>query len=252
MSKKLTTKQFISNAIKKHGDKYNYSKSKYVDWKTSLIIICPIKEHGEFNQRPNNHTNGQGCPICANQQRPLSYKSTIKNKNNFTYDIKEDGVLPIQIISVNKDNYTIVDVEDVIRISEYNWNISSGKYANNNLVGLLHRFIMNVTDSNIYVDHKNHNTLDNRKQNLRLCSPQENSFNQTIQNRNSKSSKYKGVFWDKGRNKWQTSIKYNQKRIYIGRYENEEEAAKAYDLVALNLFGEFSNLNFKDNKHDKI
>ena len=47
-------------------------------------------------------------------------------------------------------------------------------------------------------------------------------------------------------------MKYNQKRIYIGRYENEEEAAKAYDLVALNLFGEFSNLNFKDNKHDKI
>ena len=57
-----TTEEWIEKARKVHGDKYNYSKVKYVDSKTKVCIICP--EHGEFWQNPSNHTNGQGCPKC--------------------------------------------------------------------------------------------------------------------------------------------------------------------------------------------
>lgn len=58
-----------------------------------------------------------------------------------------------------------------------------------------------------------------------------------------KTSKYKGVTWDKGRNKWQSRIKKDGKSIYIGRYVSEEEAGRAYNKKAIELFGEFAKLN---------
>ncbi len=59
----LTTKEFIEKAKNIHGDKYDYSKTEYIDSKTKICIICP--EHGEFWQRPNDHLNKKGCPKCA-------------------------------------------------------------------------------------------------------------------------------------------------------------------------------------------
>ena len=58
---------FINDAVKVHGDKYDYSKVEYVNWKTKVCIICP--EHGEFFQTPNAHLNGQGCPKCGIKSR---------------------------------------------------------------------------------------------------------------------------------------------------------------------------------------
>lgn len=60
--KKLTTQEFIEKAKKVHGERYDYSKVEYKDAHSKVCIICPI--HGEFWQKPNNHTNGQNCPMC--------------------------------------------------------------------------------------------------------------------------------------------------------------------------------------------
>lgn len=109
---------------------------------------------------------------------------------------------------------------------------------------MLHRFIMNVTDSNIEVDHINGNGLDNRKRNLRLCPDGENSRN-TKSHRNS-SSQYKGVCWHKNNKKWQADIYDNGRHVYLGQYDNEIEAAHAYDRAAIQLFGEFARLNFPE------
>lgn len=59
-----TTAEFITRARNVHRSLYNYSKSVYVNKSTKLIITCP--EHGDFKQTPNNHTQGVGCPSCAN------------------------------------------------------------------------------------------------------------------------------------------------------------------------------------------
>lgn len=64
MSKKKTREDFIKKAKEKHGDKYNYDNVEYVNNKTKVCIIC--HEHGEFWQRPAEHTKGCGCPKCAN------------------------------------------------------------------------------------------------------------------------------------------------------------------------------------------
>lgn len=59
--------EFVNDAKKVHGDKYNYSEMEYVNWKTKVKIICP--KHGGFMQTPNAHLNGQGCPKCAIESR---------------------------------------------------------------------------------------------------------------------------------------------------------------------------------------
>ena len=65
--KRLTTDEFIRRAKDIHGNKYDYSKSVYVNAVTKVCIICP--EHGEFWQLPNNHLKGCGCPKCSNNDR---------------------------------------------------------------------------------------------------------------------------------------------------------------------------------------
>jgi len=111
---------------------------------------------------------------------------------------------------------------------------------------LLHRFITGANKKD-YVDHYNKDTLDNRN-NLRICTNQENRFNSCININN--TSGVKGVSYDKCRNKWTASITYNGKKIYLGRHENIEDAKKTREEAELKYFGEFSPL-YEANK-DKI
>jgi len=91
------------------------------------------------------------------------------------------------------------------------------------------------------VDHINHNILDNRKSNLRLCTIQKNSFNRR---KTGQTSKYKGIYFDKSHSKFKSQIKFNKKTYNLGRYYSEIEAARAYDAKAKELFKEFACLNF--------
>ena len=71
------TINFIEKAKKIHGDKWDYSKTEYVKCMTKVTIICPT--HGEFQQTPNNHLKGQGCPDCAKRKRREALTSTTQN-----------------------------------------------------------------------------------------------------------------------------------------------------------------------------
>jgi hypothetical protein len=136
---------------------------------------------------------------------------------------------------------TVIDLEDLERVDKeysslyanYNKNLK-GYYANGRItinkkqkLMLLHRFITNVSDPKIKADHKNHDTLNNTKENLRVCTHQENLMNR--KSHINTSSEYKGVSWFKRDCKWVAQIMYNNKQIYIGYFTNEIEAAKAYD-----------------------
>ena len=92
-----------------------------------------------------------------------------------------------------------------------------------------------------YIDHINHDKLDNRIINLRPCTAQENCRNRKA-HKNS-TSKYKGVCWAGHANKWLAQIYFNERQISIGVFEDEEKAALAYNSSAKEYFGDFAYVN---------
>lgn len=146
----------------------------------------------------------------------------------------------------------IIDDEDLDLISQYKWHAYEHRntyYVSTNVktngkwttVGMP-TIIMKAKDRK-QLDHKNGNGLDNRKENLRYCSSSQNS-----QNRHGGfgTSPFKGVHWHKPIGKWCSRIGYEGSRIILGYFASEEDAARAYDSKAKELFGEFANLNFKE------
>lgn len=115
--------------------------------------------------------------------------------------------------------------------------------ADDEKTSYIHRFILEIP-SEFQCDHINGDGLDNRRCNLRIVTNTQNKMNQhKIQ---AHSSSFKGVCWDKSRNKWTVSIKFNDKQIHLGRYINEIDAAKTYDEAAKRLFGEYARPNFNE------
>lgn len=147
--------------------------------------------------------------------------------------------------------YAKIDDDDFELVNKYRWNLDSNGYVvtviiadNNKKTRLpMHRLIMNMREDekDIDVDHINHDRTDNRKENLRRATRSQNNMNNSV--RKNKISKYKGVMFDKYRNKWKVRIKVDGKEIAIGRFNNEIEAARAYDIYAEKYFGEFANTN---------
>lgn len=151
-------------------------------------------------------------------------------------------------IFTSKGKAIQVDDEDYDWLNSYNWHVNSNGYAFRNYghkskQKYMHREILGLTERGQIGDHKDRNRLNNQRSNLRLATATENSANRSLIA--NKTSKYNGVSLFKRDNIWTSFIKFEHKHIYIGRFVNEEDAAKAYDLKAKELFGEFANLNFK-------
>lgn len=175
----------------------------------------------------------------------------------------------IRIVSKNKKEFTIlIDAEDFEKVSGYNWRVHIWNkrigYATASLKRdkngkrkylIMHRLIMGAP-SNKFVDHINGNTLDNRKCNLRIATPLENSRNR-LRLLENKTVMFKGVslvnkLRDQTKNVYKTCIKYEGKNITIGTFDNAIDAAIAYDNAAIKYFKEFAALNFTVDRIEKM
>ncbi len=129
--------------------------------------------------------------------------------------------------------YIIPSGHNLFRVSKNPCKQCSYKY--------LHRLLLNAK-SNEFVDHINGNPLDNRKENLRICTRSENCRNSKLRKDN--TSGYKGVWKYKGRKKpWVAEIKLNDKNLKIGYFKTKKEAANAYNKMAIKHFGRFARIN---------
>lgn len=134
-------------------------------------------------------------------------------------------------------------------LSKYTWDKDSNGYISASFKDngrvyphRLQNYIIQNIPNGYIVDHINGNKLDNRMCNLRFATIKENNANRAA--KNNSSSQYKGVSFDRSRGKWISSIQIDGKTKHIGRFDNECDAAIAYDNTALKEYGEFARLNF--------
>ena len=150
-------------------------------------------------------------------------------------------------IILTRNKFAIVDDDKFEWLNQWKWCALKGVhtyyavcYQGKNFV-YMHRLILNAQKGQD-TDHRNHNGLDNRIENIRLCTQSQNLANS--RKRKNCSSKYKGVHYFKRARKWTAQIRFKQKQIHLGYFNSEIEAAKAYDKKAIKVFGEFARINF--------
>jgi hypothetical protein len=186
-------------------------------------------------------------PACANN--PESYGRMTRTPNR--------GICPnyrpkpetprgdVRQIALGDGYYAYVDAVDHQWLSRYKWHMQGGyaiRYEKKKLI-FMHRQIMQPPKGKI-VDHKNRNRLDNTRENLRICTHGENTQNAgKIQGT---FSRFKGVSYRKERDKYFAQIYHHNEQFYLGLFDKETDAARAYDRRAIELFGEFARVNFPE------
>lgn len=150
--------------------------------------------------------------------------------------------------TTNSNEKFYFDKEDLEKIKEFAWFEYNGYIATNNYkyseypkLLKMHRFVMNVTDSKISIDHINHNIKDNRKINLRRTTQSQNSMNHKIFSTN--NSGVSGVYFSITENKWKSEIHLDGKKISLGTFFKFEDAVLKRKEAEEILYGQYSYEN---------
>lgn len=162
----------------------------------------------------------------------------------------------------NKNYNILISNEDLILYNSFTWYVKDNGSGNLYLVRQdkdkkeisFHRSLFNLTDNKIHVDHINGNSLDNRRENLRLCTNSQNRKNSKRHKDN--TTGFKGVRFSKRKYKldkpYQAIIQCDKKVYILGYFKTAVEAAKAYDLKAKELHKDFARLNFPEETKNEI
>lgn len=151
----------------------------------------------------------------------------------------------MKIIPLSQGQVARVDDEDYEKLARHNWCYRGGyavrKDAETRKVIIMHRQILGIEDKRV-VSHINGINTDNTKENLKVMTiSQHRACREKLHTKS--SSPYKGVSWREDDQKWGALITHDNKRIYLGKFTDEREAALAYNTAATKLFGEYAILN---------
>lgn len=202
---------------------------RFAHWK----CLC---ECGKICSPRGTALNGGTTKSCGCLARERVKETLAKNKKVNTY-IEKDGYYI---------GYTLKGEEFFISAEDYDYARTACWYKNsqgylctriNNKIIRFHREILNPLRDEL-VDHINHNTLDNRRENLRICNKSQNA--QNMKKRVDNKSGVTGVRWSKAANKWQAVITKNKKVYNLGCYSDFEKAVAARKEAEKNFFGEYA------------
>lgn len=152
----------------------------------------------------------------------------------------------MKVIDLGCGMKSIIDDADFNLVSKYKWcprwsARAKQHYASAPVNGArvdMHRFLMD-SPKGMCIDHINHDGLDNRRENLRICTNAENSRNRRGANRNSKSG-IRGVYFHKQAKTWFAEVRVNGKKVYLGSFKTPDEAAKVMPAALKKHFGSFA------------
>ena len=219
---RLTVLKRVEDAVTEKGN-------KFTQWLCSCDCGNYVIVYGSALTRKKRPTLSCGClqKDKVSGITPNKYEFTDEYVIGYTY---------------NTNKQFIFDIDDFEKVSKYHWYEetdgyirSSGKKKEDKI--FLHRLIMECPE-NIKIDHINHNTFDNRKIKLRIATTSQNAMNSV--NRSNNTSGTTGVVWVKDRNKWKSQIKFNGQLIFLGEYDNFEDAKKRRKQAEEEYFGEYS------------
>lgn len=227
-------------------------------------VQCQCANKTEFDVLTNSLTSGNtkscGCIVKeyakttlqekGKEYRFKSKKNAVLNIFDNNFDLSHDYGIGF---TKTGDKFYF-DKQDYDKIKNYEWytKISGSKEQKKKYVITIieketiymHRFLLNLPskkEDKRDVDHKNHNTLDNRRKNLRICEHYQNIT--SSKTRKDNTSGKKGVSWDNFREKWKASITYDKKTYFLGRFENFEEAVQVREKAEKRIHGEFNYLD---------
>jgi hypothetical protein len=226
----------ITSLIPKKEKKYNLPK--YIRTKRNKYFVERLYK-SKYYMSPQRETLKETIIDLIEINHEIN---KLKLMEQVFYHLKpiqrnQDGIAIIKI----KDTEVLVDDNVWHKFSKAGWNINKDGYIQGNRnFGKMHRYLMEAKEGEI-VDHINNIRHDNRISNLRIVSFVDNSHNK-VKKANT-SSKYFGVSFFKRDKKWRVNISHNHKKYHLGSFENEEDAAKAYNDKAIELYGDSANLN---------
>jgi AP2 domain-containing protein len=157
----------------------------------------------------------------------------------------------VVFIPLTQGKVTVIDFEDFEKVRLYKWHAQrvnnhwyarayTGRENKKSQLTYLHKFLCNGEQD---TDHRDGDGLNNQRRNLRACSKSENQRS-VRRKKDGATSKFRGVSLCRQTNRWRAQIYYGRRQHVLGRYDNAENAARAYDAAAKEYFGEFASLNF--------
>lgn len=223
----LTGQKFNRLTVLERADDYITPQGvHYVKWKCQ----CECGNIVEVTRSKLVNGDVKSCG-CLNKET-----RAIRNKRYNYFEIHGDCVT----MYTQKDEPFYIDLEDLDKVKNICWYKNKHGYIAglyNNKIVLIHRFILDTPDD-LLVDHRNHNTSDNRKSNLRIATRTQNNIN--VKLRTDSSSGVTGVNWNKESSQWVVRIGVNKKRIYLGQFDTLEEAIAIRKEAEEKYFGEWS------------
>lgn len=200
--------------------------------------VCQCDCGGTTTVRLSNlrsgNTSSCGCRrVKANKNRAAENKVIVDGDEARIILVGRDGEIRAE---------AVIDAADVWVVRGYRWALGGNGYV----IGsrgrsrvLLHRFLLDVP-SGVLVDHRDRDPLNNRRENIRLSDATGNMANSVSRG---KTSRFKGVYFKRNSGKWAASVQCHGEVMWLGYFETEEDAARAYNEKAVEVFGEFARPN---------
>ena len=220
--------------------------------KYGLKSLTGTEEYNKKAHATNFKKYGHKYPSQSSEVKKKIKNTKIKQANERI--IRHDDYAEIILGNTNKHIIALIDLDDIDKVKNYKWRMLKNGYVSTAIDGkiiYLHRLIMDCPED-MNIDHINHNTLNNRKYNLRICTVQENNRNHRLHKTN--TSGINGVSWNKTNNCWSIFISVDNKTVYLGSSNNINEAEKLRKEADNKIFKEFQynpdieegNINLND------